>query len=421
MKGKGTELSKHPTTMDVALNHRPSSTEADSPRDLHEPQDVVARPATPPPNPFAFSVSSSAVAPWSPSRGNPLFPTENPPEGPGLSAYSYDSTCSSETMPPAEGDNVLPPLWAVPDYPPEKDMDLPPIHELLASTSLPKPSIAKSAIAPPLSLPPRRGDGTPDPVTRSVFPAVTPSTPAPSEHYHGVEPNYPHRPDIVLPPIHDLLTSASMPPYAIADPATTSPVSLLLRPTISRIPPVPGSTAHPARGGVVRGPSPDITPSLAPFTDSGYASSKGGLLDQVKGGANIASREQAINSELVLSRATAAEGSLSIPDNTDEAEYSASVVESTSVYTSNSSVASELKDAYTEALVDELLESVLDCLVGPENVEQISEQISEALPELLKNFALSIGFCPPGPMHRNVMVFIHKYREWVLNCNFHPV
>jgi hypothetical protein len=81
--------------------------------------------------------------------------------------------------------------------------------------------------------------------------------------------------------------------------------------------------------------------------------------------------------------------------------------DSSSIYTGTSSIAFEARKGHVEALAAELFE-----LVRRDNMASASEKhVFEALPQLLKNFALSIGYNAPNQMHRDVMVFIQKYRR----------
>lgn len=213
----------------------------------------------------------------------------------------------------------------------------------------------------------------------------------------------PSEPNTVLPSIDELFTRVPIRGQPFAFPQSAYSEATATRGIIPPTALTPFLTNfHATHVPVVRGPSPDITPSLAPFTDSGYESSKGGLLDQLK-----VSDRPSHEVKGVLSGIPVVEGSLSVPDNADGAGDSTAVTDDASVYTSNGSVASETRDTYAEVLVDDLVESVLDCPMSPEN----TNKVSEALPGLLKTFALSLGHCPPSQMHRDVMLFIRKYRE----------
>ncbi|KAK6497564.1 hypothetical protein TWF481_011971 [Arthrobotrys musiformis] len=77
------------------------------------------------------------------------------------------------------------------------------------------------------------------------------------------------------------------------------------------------------------------------------------------------------------------------------------------VYSDAPSVASTEEELFIADLVDELFHKV--CLDGqPDN--ETSEAISGAVPELLKAFALKVGYNSSSQMHRDIMFLIHKNR-----------
>jgi hypothetical protein len=75
-------------------------------------------------------------------------------------------------------------------------------------------------------------------------------------------------------------------------------------------------------------------------------------------------------------------------------------------YSDTSSVATWKKESYIEEFVDDLVARVRE--LQPD--EETLDRISKLLPELLKAFALRVGYNAPSRMHRDVMYFIHKYR-----------
>ncbi|XHG01956.1 hypothetical protein AWENTII_005322 [Aspergillus wentii] len=79
--------------------------------------------------------------------------------------------------------------------------------------------------------------------------------------------------------------------------------------------------------------------------------------------------------------------------------------DSRTVY-SASTVADTTKKGYVSVLAENLCEAISLC--QPSN--DMLERIYELLPELLKVFALSVGNQSSNQIHRDVMVFIHKYR-----------
>ncbi|VUC25621.1 unnamed protein product [Clonostachys rosea] len=82
-------------------------------------------------------------------------------------------------------------------------------------------------------------------------------------------------------------------------------------------------------------------------------------------------------------------------------------------YSDTSSVATWKKESYIEEFVDDLLARVHE--LHPD--EETLERISTLLPDLLKAFALRVGYNAPSRMHRDVMYFIHKYRG-MISSNF---
>jgi hypothetical protein len=75
-------------------------------------------------------------------------------------------------------------------------------------------------------------------------------------------------------------------------------------------------------------------------------------------------------------------------------------------YSDTSSVATWKKESYIEEFVDDLVARVRE--LQPD--EETLNRISALLPDLLKAFALRVGYNAPSRMHRDVMYFIHKYR-----------
>ncbi|KAI1132592.1 hypothetical protein F5Y10DRAFT_197377 [Nemania abortiva] len=77
------------------------------------------------------------------------------------------------------------------------------------------------------------------------------------------------------------------------------------------------------------------------------------------------------------------------------------------VYSDTSSMASSRQENYIWDLASDLFEKVSSW--NPDS--QTKERISTALPDLLKTFALKIGHDGESQIHRNVMVYVHKYRH----------
>ncbi|CAH0047215.1 unnamed protein product [Clonostachys solani] len=82
-------------------------------------------------------------------------------------------------------------------------------------------------------------------------------------------------------------------------------------------------------------------------------------------------------------------------------------------YSDTSSVATWKKESYIEEFVDDLVARVRE--LQPD--EETLDRISALLPDLLKAFALRVGYNAPSRMHRDVMYFIHKYRG-MISSNF---
>ncbi|CAG9982607.1 unnamed protein product [Clonostachys byssicola] len=82
-------------------------------------------------------------------------------------------------------------------------------------------------------------------------------------------------------------------------------------------------------------------------------------------------------------------------------------------YSDTSSVATWKKESYIEEFVDDLVAGVRE--LQPD--EETLNRISALLPDLLKAFALRVGYNAPSRMHRDVMYFIHKYRG-MISSNF---
>ena len=76
-------------------------------------------------------------------------------------------------------------------------------------------------------------------------------------------------------------------------------------------------------------------------------------------------------------------------------------------YTNADSVGTWKRESYILDFAEDLFEKILDLQPDPEDVERISE----LLPDLLKAFALKLGFQAPMPVYRDVMYFVHKYRR----------
>lgn len=85
--------------------------------------------------------------------------------------------------------------------------------------------------------------------------------------------------------------------------------------------------------------------------------------------------------------------------------------EITSIYSDASTIPTLTNARY---IIDGLADDLAQAIQPYQLNDQILQQILELLPELLKAFALTFGHHESGTMHRNVMVFIHRYRRYVM-------
>ncbi|KAF3904310.1 hypothetical protein ABW20_dc0105558 [Dactylellina cionopaga] len=76
------------------------------------------------------------------------------------------------------------------------------------------------------------------------------------------------------------------------------------------------------------------------------------------------------------------------------------------VYSDASSIAALPKKRY----IAELADALFDGVPAEQPDSRALERVSMVLPELLKAFALKLGYSAPTQMHRDVMVFVHKNR-----------
>jgi hypothetical protein len=131
------------------------------------------------------------------------------------------------------------------------------------------------------------------------------------------------------------------------------------------------------------------------YTDSGYASNTTRALKptEVLGQSNQTDIESRSLSSL--------DESLQSTGEQDEI---------TSIYSDASTIPTLTKARYIEGLADDLAQAIQPYQLN----DQILQQILELLPELLKAFALTFGHHESGTMHRDVMVFIHRYRRYVM-------
>jgi hypothetical protein len=77
-------------------------------------------------------------------------------------------------------------------------------------------------------------------------------------------------------------------------------------------------------------------------------------------------------------------------------------------YTEASSIATLKRESYIADFADDLLHQISDLQPDEQRLERISNTV---LPDLLKAFALRLGYNAPTPMHCDVIYFVHKYRK----------
>lgn len=138
------------------------------------------------------------------------------------------------------------------------------------------------------------------------------------------------------------------------------------------------------------------------YTDSGYASNTirapklseiPGQLQQVEeGSTNDAGTELH-----------------SLPENERILQSTEQEDEVRSIYSDASTIPTLAKTRYINGLADDLIQAIQPYKLDDEALEQIFE----LLPDLLRDFALNLGLLVSSTMHRDVMVFIHKYRRQI--------
>jgi hypothetical protein len=155
------------------------------------------------------------------------------------------------------------------------------------------------------------------------------------------------------------------------------------------------------------GPGSEQTPVLGPFSDSGYASAKHGPLKHAQ---NLAVEDATqcpddMPSEPPLGEETTPV-SHALPDckpNSEDLDRG----DTRTVY----SDASSLPALKSENYISELAEDLLSKIYSDDLDSQSIERVSERLPDLLKAFALKLGFGAQTQMHRDIMFFVHKHRR----------
>ncbi|KAF7556597.1 hypothetical protein G7Z17_g1345 [Cylindrodendrum hubeiense] len=83
--------------------------------------------------------------------------------------------------------------------------------------------------------------------------------------------------------------------------------------------------------------------------------------------------------------------------------------DATTEYTNASSVGTLKRESYISGFADDLFQCINDLQPHKQEIERIST----ILPDLLKAFALCLGYKAPSAMHRDVMYFVHKHRRMI--------
>lgn len=68
-----------------------------------------------------------------------------------------------------------------------------------------------------------------------------------------------------------------------------------------------------------------------------------------------------------------------------------------------------------EAFISECADSLFTVIASFRPSNTVIEELIDRLPDILKAFALKIGYKAPSQMHRDIMFFVHKYR-WCVIC-----
>jgi hypothetical protein len=147
-----------------------------------------------------------------------------------------------------------------------------------------------------------------------------------------------------------------------------------------------------------------------PPTDSAYASTTNDKFEHTQ---NARAENHTQSTEDVQPRPPTDEGYASAANNTSEGAQNPKDQASDdirTVYSYATSLPALKKESYISELADNLFSNVRS--EQPDG--QTMERISGILPELLKAFAFKVGHNAPTQMHRDIMVFVHKYRRWVL-------
>ena len=141
-------------------------------------------------------------------------------------------------------------------------------------------------------------------------------------------------------------------------------------------------------------------------TDSGYASANNKSRAQTQ---DVPSKaDQTSLEKMEHQSGTAAHQDEILSITVDDHQADTELDESRTIYSDASSVGVVRKESYIAELADDLFNKV--CPPRERDVE-VMKRISEILPELLKAFALKLGYDAKGKVHRDIMYFVHKNRR----------
>ncbi|KAF5016295.1 hypothetical protein F66182_12072 [Fusarium sp. NRRL 66182] len=161
---------------------------------------------------------------------------------------------------------------------------------------------------------------------------------------------------------------------------------------------VNSSVDRNAQSGVHR-----YTSTFEAYTDSGYASNTTRALkpSEVPGQVHQTEEISVHHGEIESRSISSLDGNVQLMEQEDDVA---------SIYSDSSTIPTLTRARYIDGLADDLAQAIQPYHLN----DEVLRQIIEKLPELLKAFALTFGHHESGTMHRDVMVFIHKYRRYVL-------
>ena len=157
----------------------------------------------------------------------------------------------------------------------------------------------------------------------------------------------------------------------------------------------------------LKGPTIPVNASVDAHTDSGYASATKkfkrarNIVPTVNDSEGIQQRPEPLDP---LGKMTSvASNKATMPSNT-------SFDDDGTVYSDASSMNIRKKDVYIFELAGDLYNG--SCITK-ELQDSTTKRLLSALPNLLKAFALKLGYNAPAQAYREIMHFVHKYLLWV--------